>query len=216
MKQRLKTQITQRVGDPEKQARVGRPRAFNRALALERAKRLFWDKGYAGTQVTDLTSELGINPPSLYAAFGDKRTLFHETVALYVQEDMAAFRKSLAKPDIFDAIRSCLVTSANLCAGAKNPKGCLLVTGAMNYAPEDRSHMEEISRIRSSPGNHLQARLKKAAEDGQLNRDTDVESLALFFLAFINGMAVRAKDGAPANALIETVDLAMLALGTLK
>lgn len=200
----------------EATARLGRPRAFDRTLALQRAKRLFWEKGFTGTQVTDLTHALGISPPSLYAAFGDKKALFHEVVALYLKEDMAIVTKMLAQPDVFDAFRSCLVALAKLSAGVGNPAGCLLVTGAMNYSPEDQLHMQEIGRIRSNIIVYLQARLTKAVGDSQLNQDTNVKSLALFLHSFINGMAVRAKDGASLDALIETVEFAMLPLYALR
>src|SRR4051812_3480675 len=61
----------------------GRPRAFDRARALEQALTLFWERGYEGTSIADLTAVMGITPPSLYAAFGSKEALFREALSLY-------------------------------------------------------------------------------------------------------------------------------------
>lgn len=192
---------------------TGRPRRFDRASALERAKTMFWSIGYTGTSVAALTKELGISAPSLYAAFGDKDELFAEVLQSYVTQDTRALLESLdSHADVVRAFDAFFRTAVGLYAGDPLRKGCLIVTGAINCAPEQQKHVDLLRMLRGTTFERIKSRLFQALRDGQLLADTDLNALAQFFQAFLNGLALRARDGVEADALMSSVDHALLPL----
>src|SRR3981189_1577334 len=111
----------------------GRPRSFDREQALERAMQVFWKQGYEATSIHDLTRAMGINPPSLYAAFGDKERLFMEAIERYQRE------RGPALPCIRDeaptaraGVEGLLMESAGQMAHGGDARGCMLITAATN------------------------------------------------------------------------------------
>src|SRR5215469_14335980 len=110
----------------------GRPRSFDVDKALDRALEVFWRKGYEGASLSDLTRAMGINRPSLYAAFGDKQALFRKVLARYEQGPTGFIHDALSEPTARRmAERLLLGTAASVCGGAGNPGGCMLVQGAL-------------------------------------------------------------------------------------
>ena len=110
----------------------GRPRSFDRAAALRRAMELFWAKGYDATSMSDLTAAMGINSPSLYAAFGCKEALFEEAVALYGESEGTEIWNALEAPTAREAIGRFLRATAESYTRPGKPAGCLIVLGALH------------------------------------------------------------------------------------
>src|SRR5581483_8596039 len=108
----------------------GRPRAFDREAALDRAMFLFWRRGYEATSVSDLTGEMGITPPSLYAAFGDKKQLFLEAVDRYQAGPGSFAQRALAEPTAEAAMRRLLMDTVDSFCNPKLPRGCMVVLSA--------------------------------------------------------------------------------------
>ena len=109
---------------------AGRKRAFDKAEALDKAMRFFWDNGYSGTSVNDLSAALGINKPSLYAAFGNKERLFATALEHYMTQYGAPLMERLAQPEeapLAERMRSYLLGIVNLVSDTESPKGCLFV-----------------------------------------------------------------------------------------
>ena len=106
---------------------MGRPRSFDRDVALEQAMRLFWEKGYDETSIGDLTAAMGIAAPSLYAAFGDKRALFEEAVELYERLPGAPITAGDGEPTAFGAVARILASAAQEYAAPDQPKGCFIL-----------------------------------------------------------------------------------------
>src|SRR5262245_63600804 len=104
-----------------KASRLGRPRAFDRDQALERALDVFWRKGYEGASLSDLTEAMGINPPSLYAAFGNKEELFGEALNRYMERHAEVLREVLARPKARDAIEALLTCTADALTDKSTP-----------------------------------------------------------------------------------------------
>ena len=97
-----------------KTATIGRPRAFDPEQALDRALQLFWRKGYEGTSIADLTAAMGINPPSLYAAFGNKEALFRRALDRYEAQHEASWREALDAPTAYEAVERLLMRSGRV------------------------------------------------------------------------------------------------------
>src|SRR3989454_12434189 len=113
-------------------APVGRPRSFDIDKALDRALQVFWHKGYEGTTLSDLTQAMGINRPSLYAAFGNKETLFRKALDRYADGPAAYVRQALEEPSARAVVEALLRGAVDMLSCPRNPHGCLMVQGALS------------------------------------------------------------------------------------
>src|SRR4029077_21004340 len=110
---------------------MGRPRAFDRDKALDQALHVFWEKGYEGTSIADLTGAMGINPPSLYAAFGNKEELFRAALDRYEGLRDQVLEEAFAAPTARDAMTLLLEGTPDRLSDKDKRKGCLMVQGAL-------------------------------------------------------------------------------------
>ncbi len=188
---------------------MGRPRAFDADKALDQALKVFLAKGYEGASLCDLTAAMGINPPSLYAAFGNKQALFLKAVERYVEEPARARRDALAAPTAREAVKRLLRVSADLATRTRNAPGCLLVQGALACGEAAEPVRRELAARRAAGEAELRQRLEKAKADGDLPRGADPAALARYVSAVIQGMAVQAQGGATRKELLEVVDVAL-------
>jgi AcrR family transcriptional regulator len=188
----------------------GRPRCFDVDQALARAIEVFWAKGYEGASLADLTKAMGINPPSLYAAFGDKEGLFIAAVRRYhenVQESCPFEGAGSAR----SAMQGLLTEFATLFTDRSHPPGCLGVmamTTATTASPKLQKFLAE-QRAEAKAG--MRERLHDAVREGELAADTDVAALVNFYVAMIDGMSLQAREGATRKTLLAMVDTAMRA-----
>jgi AcrR family transcriptional regulator len=183
-------------------AKRGRPRGFNRIEALEKAMRLFWRKTYEGASLAELTDVMGINAPSLYAAFGSKERLFCEAVAHYAEHHGTEIWQSLEDVSTAqEAIARFLSATAEAYSVPGDPPGCLIVLGAQHGLGEtDDAHRELRSRRRENL-RQIATRLARAVQEGELPAGFDVQRAAAFYLSVQSGMSVLARDGADATTL---------------
>jgi AcrR family transcriptional regulator len=189
--------------------RTGRPLSFDRDAALVSAMHLFWRHGYEATSVADLTRAMGITPPSLYAAFGDKRRLFLESVHRYLG-GLEAIERSIADaPSAHDAARDLLVAAVLGDTGTDTPPGCLLASSVVTSSPQADSVREALADIRRAIEAALRARIERDICDGLLPSGSDAEMLAGHVFAVVQGMSTLAKDGAGRNKLLRIADAAM-------
>lgn len=188
----------------------GRPRGFDRDAALEKAMRVFWERGYEATSISDLTTVMGINSPSLYAAFGSKEALFRESVALYGTTEGAVTRQALTnEATARDAVEAILRGNAINYAKPDLPSGCMVVLAATNYTKQNSEIGEFTANLRRSDAADLAARLSQGVADGELPPDTDVGRIAAFYNTVLYGLSIQARDGATLDELQSIVDCAM-------
>ena len=168
---------------------------------------VFWRKGYEATSVSDLTRAMDINPPSLYAAFGDKERLYLEALERYERDRRETFLSELQEaPSARQAIESLLTTVARELTRAECP-GCMLSTAQCG----DPRLQSALAERRNAPKRALKARFDRAVREGELARGTETAALAGFYATVLQGMAVQARDGASARSLGATVKAAMRA-----
>jgi AcrR family transcriptional regulator len=190
---------------------MGRPRAFDTDEALDRALEVFWRKGYAGASLSDLTEAMGINPPSLYAAFGNKEALFRKALDRYEQGPARYISEALEAPTARVVFERLLRGAADLQTGARNPKGCLIVQGALACSETANPIREELMARRASGLAAIRQRFKRAKAEGELPAGVDPSDLARYVATVVEGMAVQAASGAGRRDLQRVVDVALRA-----
>jgi AcrR family transcriptional regulator len=191
--------------------KVGRPLSFDRDAALDKAMHLFWQQGYEGTSLSELTEAMGISPPSLYAAFGDKKQLFFAAIERYMSTSGSSLDDIRNAPTAREAVECMLRNSAISQTQRGRPPGCLLVSGAVNLSSASQDVRNEVARLRSKMEKTLRDRIKRGIEDGELPPDTDASSLAAFYISITHGMSMQAQDGAKRERLFAIADNAMRA-----
>jgi AcrR family transcriptional regulator len=185
---------------------MGRPRAFDMDQALERALQVFWRKGYEAASLADLTEAMGINPPSLYAAFGNKEGLFRKAVDRYVTERGKFWAESLSEPTARASVERLMRRSADFLTESCNPGGCLLVQGALSCSDEATPIKRELARRRATGEAMLGERFERAKSDGDLPAGVDSVDLARYVMTVMEGMAIQAASGTTRDALYRVVD----------
>ncbi len=190
---------------------IGRPRSFDEAAALEAAMHVFWRKGYEGASLADLTEAMGINKPSLYAAFGDKEELFRRVLERYEQGPASYVGNALQAATARDAMERLLQGTVNVCTDPAHPRGCLMVHGALVCSNESETVREELSVRRETGEKLIQSRLKRAQEEGDLPRHVNAGDLARYVATVIRGISVQAADGATREELRQVIQIAMKA-----
>lgn len=194
-------------------SRTGRPRKFDRDKALQQAMMLFWAQGYEGTTLADLQKAMGgITAPSFYAAFGSKAALFKEAVELYQKTQTAPTLKALMEgPTARASLEGWLHAAVENFCKPGNPRGCLVVLGAMNCTPANKGIEDFLRTQRFLREKNIKQRLRCGITEGDLSSGTDVNVLASFYTSVVDGMAIQSRDGASRKILLTIVDCAMAA-----
>ncbi|HTH99154.1 MAG TPA: TetR/AcrR family transcriptional regulator [Stellaceae bacterium] len=190
---------------------MGRPREFCVDMALDKALKVFWSKGYEGTSLTDLTEAMGITRPSLYSAYGSKEELFRRALDRYGASHLGFVTDALAAATVREAIERLLYGLADAQTECDSPGGCMALNGALVCSEEGDPIRRELIRRREQSRIALRERLEKARAEGDLPDSTDTAKLALFITAVANGMAVQAASGVSREALYGVVEVALTA-----
>ena len=190
----------------------GRPRSFNREAALAQMTELFWRQGFDATSVADLTESVGINTPSLYAAFGNKEKAYLEAVDYYRRNEGARVWENVeAQSSARDAVAAMLQTSADEFTRSKKPRGCMVVLGALSTADNNAAIFKCMQAYRAEARGKLEAKIQAGIENGELPATVDAKAIASFYCSVQQGMSVRARDGASRKELQKTAELALIA-----
>jgi AcrR family transcriptional regulator len=174
--------------------------------------RLFWRHGYEGASIAGLTEAMGVTPPTLYAAFGSKEQLYREALAHHrASEGEASARVASDDTTAYAALEKFLRESARLFTDPSKPAGCMISIGSLRCAPENEAAKEAAAALRARALEGFTARLERARKSGEIPAATDIDALARFYTAMVQGMSVQALDGAGRAALDAMVDIAMAA-----
>ena len=185
--------------------RRGRPPAYDPQQAIKRATDSFWKTGYAGTSLDEITAATGMNKPSLYAAFGDKRGLYLQALARYWERSLADMRQALADDRPLDQALMRVYEGALSIyfSGAGRPRGCFVIGTAVTGAVEDREIRNSLAEGFRAFDRDFEARFRAAREKGALKDDADPATLAFLATATMHTIAIRARAGASRDVLRE-------------
>jgi AcrR family transcriptional regulator len=195
----------------ESRTPLGRPRAFDIDRALDRALRVFWEKGYEGTSLSDLTKAIGINRPSLYAAYGNKEALFRKALDRYVEATIAFVLDAINEPTARRFAERLLHSAADMVTNPHNPPGCLTVRGALASGEEADPIRLELALRRSEGEALIRKRLDRAKREGDLPPPANAADLARYLATVYQGMSVQAAGGATREQLRRVAKIALRA-----
>lgn len=167
--------------------------------------RVFWDRGYEGASLEDLTKAMGINPPSLYAAFGNKQELYRQAVDHYEGGPGSNSAKALEAPTAREAAEQFLRSAVELHTDPKNPGGCLVAYGSLVGGRDSEQLRRDMARRRVKIVDNFTQRFEVAKASGDLPPDCDAAALARQLAATVFGLAVLARDGASRKDLHQVI-----------
>jgi AcrR family transcriptional regulator len=187
--------------------RRGRPPAYDRDRALGAIRDAFWKTGLAATSLDDLAAAAGMNRPSLYGAFGDKRAMYLAAMALFSAELGGAIRKALAAPKLDDALAAfyAAIIEVHLSGGAR---GCFVSGTAPVEALQDPVVRDALAAVFADLDAGLASRLRKAQADGEIAANADPVMLGKIAAAVVHSLALRARAGASRGELEAMADQA--------
>lgn len=188
---------------------MGRPREFDVDRALDSALEVFWRNGYEGASIADLTAAMGINPPSLYAAFGNKEGLFRKALDRYIDQRTLFWEEAFEKPTARDTVEHLLLGSADFLTEESNPHGCMLVRSAMSCSEAEETIQKHLTARRAEGEAKLRERLQQARKNGEMPSDLEPADYARYIMTMLEGMSVRAAGGATRKELRKIADLAL-------
>lgn len=195
--------------ETERKAPIGRPRGFDTDKALESAMRVFWEQGYEGASLTDLTKAMGITRTSMYAAFGNKEDLFNKALDRYSEGPASYGVRALREPTARQVASTFLNGSVQATTRPGCPAGCLSVQGSL-AAGEPGSHARDTLVVwRNEHTAALRDRFQRAVDEGDLPPDADPGVLGRFLMTVANGIAVQAVSGATRDDLQQVADMAL-------
>ncbi len=171
--------------------------------------RVFWQKGYEGTSLSDLTAAMGINRPSLYATFGSKETLFHKVLDRYAAGPARYMRTAMDAPSGRAAVEQLLFGAIDLLTASGNPSMCLIAQGTLACGEEADSVRQEVIARRQRGEASLRARLERAVSEGELPSDTDAAGLTRYFVTVLRGLGISALSGTDREGLAAVARLAL-------
>ncbi len=190
---------------------TGRPRGFDTDEALERAMLVFWEHGYEGASLANLTHAMGISTTSMYAAFGNKEELFRKALARYSEGPGGYLDQALAEPTARDVAAAVLAGTIRSTTGATSPQGCLGVQGALTVSDSGQDVRDLLVTWRDNSYSRIRERFRRAVEDGDLPEGSDPGLLARYVTALAFGVAVQAASGVGRDELRAMTDAALRA-----
>ncbi len=191
---------------------MGRPREFDAETALDQAMEVFSRHGYEGATIAQLTEAMGINPPSLYACFGNKEGLLKAALDRYTKLRNVWMNEVVAAPTARDVAERMLMGIAEKQTDPANPPGCLLVQGGIACGSGSENVPFELAARRAENEAQLRDRFVRAKAEGDLKPTSDPAALARYVSAVSVGMGVMASSGSDREALRQVASVAVQAV----
>lgn len=193
--------------------KTGRPISFDKDAALEAAMLLFWERGFEGTSMADLTQAMGLNPSSIYAAFGDKHALFQLAVKRYMEKRAQYAGEALEEPTLERVVRALFASTVAFLTAPGHPPTCMTLSGAVGCSVDATPARDIMTEIRKQNEAAMRERFIKARRSGELPKDVNVDDYTRYLSAIIAGLSIQAANGATKAELKRTAQMALQHLG---
>jgi AcrR family transcriptional regulator len=193
--------------------KTGRPIGFDKDAALEAAMLLFWERGFEGASMAELTRAMGLSPSSIYAAFGDKQALFSLAVRRYLNTRAQYATDALQEQTLERVIRALFDNTVAFLTTRGHPPSCMTLAGAMGCGVDAAPARDLLTEVRKQNEAAIRARLLKARKSGELSKDIDVNDYTRYLSSILAGLSVQAANGSTKAELRRTAEMALRHLG---
>jgi AcrR family transcriptional regulator len=193
--------------------KTGRPISFDKDAALEAAMLLFWQRGFEGTSMADLTQAMGLNPSSIYAAFGDKHSLFSVAVKRYLNTRAQYATEALEEPTLEKVIRALFDNTVAFLTTPGHPPTCMTLAGAMGCSVDAAPARDLMTAVRRQNEAALKERFLQARKNGELSKDINVDDYTRYLSSILAGLSIQAANGSTKAELKRTAQMALRHLG---
>jgi len=193
--------------------KTGRPISFDKDAALEAAMLLFWERGFEGTSMADLTQAMGLNPSSIYAAFGDKHALFQLAVKRYMEKRAQYAGKALEEPTLEKVVRAIFDSTVAFLTAPGHPPTCMTLSGAVGCSVDAAPARDIMTEIRKQNEAVMRERFIKAQRSGELPKGVNVDDYTRYLSTIIAGLSIQAANGSTKAELKRTARMALQHLG---
>jgi AcrR family transcriptional regulator len=193
--------------------KTGRPIGFDRDAALEAAMLLFWERGFEGTSMADLTQAMNLSASSIYAAFGDKHSLFSHTVNRYLETRAQYVTDALAEPTLEKVIHALFDNTVAFLTGHGHPPTCMSLAGAMGCSREAVPARKLMTEVRRANEAAIRNRLLQARKAGELPREINVDDYTRYISMLLAGLSIQTANGSTKAELKRTAQMALKHLG---
>jgi AcrR family transcriptional regulator len=194
-------------------SKLGRPAAFDKEAALDTAMRLFWEHGYEGTSMADLSQAMGIHPSSIYAAFGDKQALFALAAQRYADVPAQYMVWALEQPTFKLFVVAAFDNTVEFLGARDHPSSCFTLTGAISCGTDTEQAKTLLTKMRLQNEAAIKGRLLKARKAGEFPKDENVDDYTRYLSSLLSGLAIQAANGSTKSELKRTAELALRHLG---
>ena len=193
--------------------KTGRPIGFDKDAALEAAMLVFWERGFEGASMADLTQAMGLNPSSIYAAFGDKHALFSLAVQRYLDSRAQYATEALEEPTLEKVVRALFNNTVAFLTTPGHPPSCMTLAGAMGCSVDAAPARDLMTEVRRQNEVAIRERLLEARKSGELSKDIDVNDYTRYLSSILAGLSVQAANGSTKAELKRTAQMALRHLG---
>jgi AcrR family transcriptional regulator len=193
--------------------KAGRPTGFDTDHALDVAMHLFWERGYEGTSMADLSEKMGIHPSSIYAAFGDKQALFALAAKRYADVPAQYMVKALEQPTFRSFVLAAFENTVEFLGSKEHPSSCFTLTGAISCGTDTEPAKILMREMRLQNEAAIKARLLRARKAGEFPKEENVDDFTRYLSSLLSGLAVQAANGATRAELKRTAAVALRHLG---
>lgn len=193
--------------------KTGRPIGFDKDAALEAAMLLFWERGYEGTSMSDLTQAMGLSASSIYAAFGDKHTLFSLAVQRYLDTRAQYATEALQQPTLERVIRALFHNTVSFLTAPGHPPICMSLAGATGCSLDAAPARDLMTAVRKQNEVAIRERLQQARKAGELAKEINLDDYTRYLSMLLAGLSIQAANGSTGAELKRTSHMALRHLG---
>lgn len=193
--------------------KLGRPAEFDKEGALDVAMRLFWDRGYEGTSMADLSQAMGVHPSSIYAAFGDKQELFALAAKRYADVLAQYMVKAVEQPTFRSFVLAAFDNTVEFLGSKEHPSSCFTLTGAISCGADTEPAKLLMREMRLKNEAAIKNRLLRARKAGDFPKGENVDDYTRYLSSLLSGLAIQAANGSTRAELKRTAEVALRHLG---